>query len=462
MKRLVRGCTIFVILLGLAFCSGCGTVEEKDDSLWVLADVGESRLIDKVAQSFQQAHPDVPLRIEYVPRDAGERELYLERVRTKIMAGQGPDVFWLNKYSEVFSNVEQSMHNGLFLDISAYYDEDTALPKDGFAQSIMEVGVVDGARYILPLRYNFPVLYVDTQQLASAGISLDALGRGLTGLFEVIQKLGKTAVTADVTQMEYYYLQNFFSELIDCEAQKVTWTKSQLVEFLTQYRELLTLVQGEYIPWIFPSIGEYISNNKYLGQEGTCIYWGTLYDLVDIVRVSKVTGREIAIIPMTAYDGSVCAQISHLGAIGANTDKAELAYEFLSAFLLRENQWENGLGDRGGYLTTQNWPVLVKDSWVQMDEDIWQGQMGGAGSRWIEGSLTRRAAVAATTVTAEDYAILNTEISKVYLPLACADEIMMTIRQQLNPYLNPDAASVDVEALADQLIQQLQWLVAEG
>lgn len=462
MRRSVRGCVIFAVLLGILLCIGCGKIEEKDDTLWVLADVGESRLIDKVAQSFQQAHPDVPLLIEYVPRDAQERELYLEQVRTKIMAGQGPDVFWLNKYSEVFSDVEQSMHNGLFLDISAYYDQDTALEKDGFAQSIMEAGVVDGKRYILPLYYNFPVLYVDTQQLASAGISLDTLGRGLSGLFEVTQKLGKTAVTAEITQTDFYYLQNLFPQMIDYETQEVIWSKSQLVEFLTQYRQLLALSQGEYMTSFYATIAGYISNEKHLGQEGSCVHWGTLDDLVNIVRVAKTTGREIAILPMTAYDGSVCAQVSHLGAIGANTDKPELAYEFLRAFLLRENQWENGLGDIRGYLTTSNWPVLVKDSWVHIDEDIWQGQMGGAGSRWIEGSLTRRAAVAATTVTAEDYAILNTEISKAYLPLACADDFMMTIRQQLNPYLNPDAASVDVEALADQLIQQLQWLVAEG
>ena len=89
MRRSVRGCVIFAVLLGILFCIGCGKIEEKDDTLWVLADVGESRLIDKVAQSFQQAHPDVPLLIEYVPRDAQERELYLEQVRTKIMAGHG-------------------------------------------------------------------------------------------------------------------------------------------------------------------------------------------------------------------------------------------------------------------------------------------------------------------------------------------------------------------------------------
>lgn len=456
MKRLVRGFIVFLMLFGLFFCSGCVKVEEKDESLWVLVNYLYDRLVDKVAQSFQQAHPDVPLRIEYVPRDDAERELYLEQLRTKIMAGQGPDVFLLDKYTNVFSDVGQSMHNGLFLDISTYYDQDTALEKDGFAQSIMDAGVVDGARYILPLRYNFPVLYVDIQQLASAGISLEALGNGLSGLAEVMQKLGKTAVITDITQMEFYYLQNFFPEMIDYETREVTWSKSQLVEFLAQYREVLSLAEGEYLPWFHVGISSYIADEEYLGQAGTCIYWGTLCELVEIVRVSKVTGRELAIFPMAAYDGSVCAQISHLGAIGANTDKPELAYEFLRAFMLRENQWENSLGDIKGRLTTGNWPVLVKDSWVQIDEDLWTGNMAACRAG------ARRAAVAATTVTVEDYAILNTEISKAYLPLDCADEFMMTIRQQLNPYLNTDAASVDVEALADQLIQQLQWLVAEG
>ena len=446
MKRLVRTCIAFLILLGMVHFSGCEKVEQEDESLWILAAFGEPQLLDKVASAFQQAYPDVPLRIEYAPRDAAEWELYLKQLRTKIMAGQGPDVYLLNKYSEELSDVEQSMYNGLFLDISTYYDEDTALEKDGFAQSIMDAGVVDGKRYILPFYYNFPVLYVDTQQLASAGISLDTLGKGLSGFAEVIQNLGNTAVTVDPTQMEYYYLQNFFSEMIDYETQEVTWPKSQLAEFLCQYRELLTLNQKEYLPWISQSITNYISNEKYLGQDGTCIYLGTLNDLVSIVRVAKVTGREIAILPMTAYDGSVCAQISHLGAVGANTDKPELAYEFLRIFLLQETQWEGA-----GY-----WPVLVKNSWESIDYKIWTREMGGSAAG------NRRAAVAATTVTAEDYVILNTEISKAYLPLACADEFMMTIRQQLNPYLNPDAASVDVEALADQLIRQLQWLVAEG
>lgn len=455
----IRGIVAMLTVIGLLFCCGCAKAEKQEDSLWVLIDYKTNFPAERGVQAFQQAHPDVPLRIEYLPEDEAEREMYLEQVRTKIMAGQGPDVFLLTQYSPVFSDVEQSMHNGLFLDISPYYDEDEALQKDSFEQTVMEAGVVAGKRYILPLYYNFPVLYVDTQQLASAGVSLDTLGNGLSGLSEVVQKLGKKAVAGSAMLLDYY-LPNLFSPQIDYEAQRVTWPKEELVAFLAQYRALMTRIEAEYIPWHILSMLNYISTNSFLAQDGVCVYLGTLFELVDAVRTAKATGTELAIIPVTAADGSLCATVTNYGAIGAGTDKPELAYELLRILALKESQWV--VSNESHSLQGESWPVLVHDSWVALDDKIWESTMISTKTHATEDGRIRRSALAQTAVTAEDYAILNTEISKAYLPLACADEFVMTIRQQLNPYLNPDAASVDVEALADQLIRQLQWLVAEG
>ena len=458
-ERTIKKSIVFLVLVSLVFCCGCTKAEEKDQPLWVLVDYRTNLPAKQALQSFQQAHPDVSLRVEYLPGDPEEQDLYLEQLRTKIMAGQGPDVFLLTQYSPVFSDVEQSMRNGLFLDISPYYDEDEALQKDSFEQTVMEAGVVAGKRYILPLYYNFPVLYVDTQRLASAGISLDTLGNGLSGLSEVVPKLGKKAVVSQAMLLDYY-LPSIFSELIDYQTQEVTWSKEELTAFLTHYRELMTYIDEEYIPWYTAAMINYISNNDFLGQNGSCVYLGTLYSLVDAVRTAKATGTESAIIPVTAADASLCATVTNYGAIGAGTDKPELAYEFLRILALKKSQW--AVSNESHSLQGESWPVLVHDSWVALDDKIWESTMISTKTHATEDGRLRRSALAQTAVTAEDYAILNTEISKAYLPLACADEFMMTIRQQLNPYLNPDAASVDVEALADQLIQQLQWLVAEG
>lgn len=468
MGKFSKGLLAVCLLMMLSFllCCGCGKAEEQDDFLWVQVGIskgvgGNTRLVERVVEKFQQAHPDVPLRVEYLPEYADEKEQYLESLRTKIMAGQGPDVYLMFPYFSVFADVEQSMHNGLFLDISPYYDADTSLPKGGFAQGVKDAGVLTGARYVLPLYYNFPVLYVDTQKLASAGIPLGVLGNGLSGLAEVIQKLGDTAVVSGYVQMQYY-LPNFFTELIDYEAQKVTWSKERLVELLTQYRELTTLAREDALRQTMVDMSWYIKNDNYWAQNGSSVYLGTLNDLVDQVRMAKATNTELAVIPVTAVDGGVCATVSHLGAIGANTDKPELAYEFLRAFALPENQWENDLADIRGGLTMENWPVLVKDSWEEMDNDLWQGAVAQTKNDKSNGRGERISAIASAKVSADDYAVLNTEISKVYLPLYSGVDLMTMAEEQLNPNRNPNAASVDVEALADQLISQLQLLLAEG
>ena len=466
MKKWMKRGFALLMVLSIFLCCGCGKAEERDDSLWVQIGIpkgagGNTRLVERVIEKFQQAHPDVPLRVEYLPAYTEERELYLEQLRTKIMAGRGPDVYLMFPHFSVFADVEQSMHNGLFLDISPYYEADTALPKDGFAQGVKDGGVVDGARYILPLYYNFPVLYVDTQKLTSAGISLDTLGNGLSGLAEVIRKLGDTAVVSRYVQMQYY-LPNFFAELIDYETQEVTWSKSRLVEFLTQYRELLTQARGDALRQTMVDMSWYIKNDNYWAQKDGCVYLGTLNDLVDQVRMAKATNTDLAVIPVTAADGSVCATVSHLGAIGANTDKPELAYEFLRGFALQENQWENDLADIRGSLTMESWPVLAKDSWEEIDKDLWQGAVAQTKHDKTGGRGERISAIASAEVCADDYAVLNTEISKIYLPFYCGVELMTLAEEQLNPNRNPNAAGVDVEALADRMISQLQWLLAEG
>ncbi len=465
MKKGIKRSLLVLLALGLLFCWGCGKPAAEDDGVLrvLVTSTSEDRLAERVTQSFRQTHPDVPVELEYLPLDAQEQALYLEQLQVEIMAGRGPDVFLITSRTPVFADVEQSIHNGLLLDISAFYDRDDSLPKDGFAPVVRDAGVVDGGRYVLPLNYNFPVLYVDTQQLAAAGLSLDTLGCGLSGLAAVYEKLGEKAVTFDITQLEFFYLPNFFPEVINYENQEVTWEKAQLVQWLTQYRQLHTHTQGEYLPWMGASISEYVGNNNYLGKEGYCVYMGTLEDLVDQVRVAKATGTELAILPVTAADGSVCATVTNLGAISAGTGQPELAYEFLRAFALEENQWENGLGDIVGFLRTGNWPVLLRDSWKVIDEDIYVGALANLKTQTASPERSeRKTAMINTEVTAQDYAILDTPIDKVYLPIASRIELMNMARQQLNPTLNPEAASVDVEALAEQMIQTLQWQLLEG
>ena len=92
------------------------------------------------------------------------------------MAGQGPDIFILPcddgfTYNEtqLIENVEKGMATGLFADLTTQYDQDETLEKDVLLEKVMDAGVMDGKRYILPLRYTYPILLALEDELQGRG-----------------------------------------------------------------------------------------------------------------------------------------------------------------------------------------------------------------------------------------------------------------------------------------------------
>ena len=191
-------CVLFPVLL-----VGCGNTEI---TLRVLTEAsnpqnqGHSRFYDQLdilIEQFMAQHENVTVVVERLPEAGTEREYAIERLRASIMAGKGPDIFVMpspgtNIYfgapdeiiteDVLFPDVEQAMHNGLFYDLSEFYDADSELDKDGLVTSVMDAGTVGDARYVLPLRYNFPVAYVYPEKFEEAGLDLEIFDQGCAAL----------------------------------------------------------------------------------------------------------------------------------------------------------------------------------------------------------------------------------------------------------------------------------------
>ena len=211
-----------------------------------------------VARQFDRAHENVKVVIEQLPKDKEAREIMLERLRTEIMAGKGPDVFILpaartnmdinaptalggvprgsENYEMLFPDVELSMHNGLFADISAYYDADTELGKESFVNAVMDAGVLSDARYVLPLRYNIPLIYVNVDRVTEAGVSMDIFDQDIVSMMDDITASGLDwlAAGAHLNQIWHYAL-NFFPEAVNYADQEVVITKDELTTFMRSY-----------------------------------------------------------------------------------------------------------------------------------------------------------------------------------------------------------------------------------
>lgn len=470
---------IFPIMLLISLLTGCGIVSEPIEStqgkidiiqekvetsidgeeLWVLTvNSGMKRIIEKVAERFEEEHSDVTIKITHGPENGEETDVWLEQLRTQIMAGEGPDLFLLPaeniSSASPIQDANQFMRAGLCLDITDYYNNDEELSKSAFSSAVMDAGVVDGTRYVLPLRFNFPVIYAHVQQLEAHHLTVDDLQKGMSSLADLTQTLEPGAIGSDYGDWFFnLYWMNSLSQLINYEDQAVVLKKAELVEYLADYRTLTTW--GFSISSGSPTLSSYVGHDSFWTKDGQYIFLGTLGNLAQNLRIAKAEGIDLATIPMRASDGSLIANISYYGAIGANTKHPDVAYEFLRQLLLEETQWMPNLED----MLEFGWPVLLEGSGPALDAAILDASRGNNTS---DDARKRNMAIHDAQMSEEDFAILYTQPTAVrFLPAAQFD-YMVEIGNKLNIQSNPDAMSVDVEALADEILQELNWEVAEG
>ena len=93
-----------------------------------------------------------------------------KKMSTEIMAGEGPDIISLNQNLPF----EKLIENEAFLDINSLINNDETKDKielDEYNSFIMNVGVYDGKRYIVPLSYGMDVLVSTQERLKQFNVS---------------------------------------------------------------------------------------------------------------------------------------------------------------------------------------------------------------------------------------------------------------------------------------------------
>lgn len=161
------------------------------------------------------------------------------------MAGQGPDIFILPcddgfgfNETRLIENVEKGMVTGLFADLSQLYDQDETLEKDLLLEKVMDAGMMDGKRYILPLRYQYPIILALEDELQGAGLELSELSQNSeTFLSTVIAQEGN-AWHVSGANVFAANLSNVFPSLCDYNTGEVYLDEETLTDTLSQYMEL--------------------------------------------------------------------------------------------------------------------------------------------------------------------------------------------------------------------------------
>ena len=407
--------------------------------------------------NFRMTHRDIKVDLEILPTDKEERQIRLQKLRTDLMAGKGPDVFLLPSgmvrgggglRDPLFANVEMAMRNLYFTDLSEYYDADEDLKREELQQDIMDAGVLDGARYVLPLGFNMPVVCYVPDRLEGAGLTEEELRAPLGEFLGAALESGNVynewfaSVLPDTTLC-------LFQPLFDFETGRLLLDREAVYAVSRQKWQL----QKEGAEYDWPArhtlnLESYMESKRWkflLQANSVAFVLEELSDAADMLGMGKNEDVDVKVTPMRTMGGEVAAEVTYYGAVSANSNYPAEAYEFLRTFLSAGVQHQKGLGGAPTRLKNSDtaWPVRVA---------------GSVNTKW---SARRSAASHSDTDKELHLALGRIELSDEDLPFLF--EKIDVVRFQLPIAQNSERGSwLSGESGVDSVIEQLEYYIAES
>lgn len=491
MKKIIA--FIMVVLMFGTFY-GCTARQTSSNELWIVTEATTwdhmNGQIAVVAEQFEKDHQGITVRIDILPTDTQERSVYIQQLRTQILRGAGPDAYMLPTSNELmvdaargyewfsvaplFPDVVQAMDNGMFRDIGRLYDEDTELDTQSLKTAVMEAGVRDGKRFVLPLRYDIPVIYADVESLAALGMQQSDLEQDADKLMAQVMELGNPEISGAFALLST----GAFSQWMDYEQQQVRLDAATVSAVLRNYQTL----ESQRAQFGAKMNVRNYCNMAYEIENGLVryrLYVGSLTDMVEYAPVYQYEQRELAVLPMRSIGGDVVAQVTYYGAVGSGCKDPELAYSFLRMFLLEESQWEQNrpkspyaVGEKGRKISTTNgtqatgliekgWPVRTQGSlqplWMVRKKQFYDYK-----TYYADGVVRdRMKRIGKSQMDTAWEQIFAAEPDQVRFGNSM-DEKFSDILTLLNDPETRAPTDVDINALAENYWWQLRWHVAEG
>ena len=260
---------------------------------------------------------------EIIPPEGEERDAAIQRLRTEIMSGSGPDVFLVNSCSSywkspLFPYPDQSMANRLFLPLNDLMEASQFTNWEEQIPVVMDAGKLEGQQYLLPAAYTFPVT------LCKAEIA-PQIGETLTRS-EVLRS-GDPLLRASAlyTHGQFggpygYYISDLLAPLADYSAGRPAFTEEELLSEILRSAELEQRdLKGE-----FDSAPGFLRTN-----------FGVDFP-ADPVSGIAAQGNPLAFLPLFDEDGDISASVTAFAGINANTENPEGAFSLLDYLFSRD------------------------------------------------------------------------------------------------------------------------------
>ena len=355
MKKTVSIALALVMVLLLPGCGGevsvwqeTPAVPQTNESLSVfcLGDLADSMMLQAALDRYRLMYPDVEVELIKPSYDMNNYEMGAElyqQVAAEIMAGEGPDVFIID---EDFMDVEKLVRQGVFADMEPFFQADN-FDWEPYNRAVMDGGVWNGKRFVIPLSYDIPLLITSRTALEETGFDVEACGDFQGFLEETARYM------ADETQTRQLFrspimLTGFMAEyagltLADYDARTIDLSSPVFKSGVLWCRDVIEACAGDYYDSYNDGSLYGAATIRDGGVLWTASYVGALSNFYQNFSALK-TIDEAVMMPVRDINGDIQAKILYPVGVRANSENLQNAYNYIKILLGLDVQTSVGIG----------------------------------------------------------------------------------------------------------------------
>lgn len=365
---LLAGCS--EATAGNALYNEMSTAPQTNESLTVYClgnDTG-AKLMLAALNRYKQLYPEVEVELiqpltEFKNNTDPNELMYYEQLSAQIMAGEGPDVLLFN---EEYIDVEKFVRQGIFADMEPFFQAD-GFEWEPYNQGVMDSGVWNGKRFVIPLGYTFPLLCTTKEALEETGFDVEACKDFQGFLDETTRYMENPSQTRrlfsnalDPNPGVVGFFDQSGASVVDYDKQIVDLSLPLFTSTVQWYKTVI-----DTHPW---EVNSSLVGGAAAVRDGQALWttsvYGADFDLFGTAGALRTVGEAVTM-PIRDINGGIHAWVQYPVAVRSNSENLRNAYNFLKILLSPEIQYTNNRRFSVLHSATEHYLTqIAQEAWV--------------------------------------------------------------------------------------------------
>ncbi len=347
--KMCRGLLLLItVLVAITACSS--KVNENDASknknakAEIKIDVMSSDYYILAAiKQFNETHEDISINYGDVITYSEE---YKNKYITRLSVGEGPDIIRVYPRMGLLAAVHKTANSGIFYDLNEFIEKDKSFKLSDYNQKVLDSGIINGKRFLIPLHYNFSTYFAKEGVLKENGFTTEGQEYTLENFADEVYAFMQKNKNAEKYFMT---LHNFtLSDIvkisglsfIDLTKKNAKFDSTEFVDLLNIYKKLYS-VEKE----IAKDIGYYVSMEDIFDNSIVCPDFNNGNSLIINNMDSQLWSRDkynrevkTYLFPQYTDKKSILLEPIEYMAINTKCKYKKEAFEFIKLLLTEEYQ----------------------------------------------------------------------------------------------------------------------------